>query len=123
MKKVFATLFALIVVAALPAAAPAKRPDTHVQLLAINDLHGHLAPNTPGSIQVGCCNPVRNDAGVQTGWTQKTVPAGGIAYLATHIKSMRRTSPLVHGWGRRHDRREPARDERARADHVAGARP
>ena len=93
MKKVFATLFALIVVAALPAAAPAKRPDTHVQLLAINDLHGHLAPNTPGSIQVGCCNPVRNDAGVQTGWTQKTVPAGGIAYLATHIKSMRRRHP------------------------------
>jgi 5'-nucleotidase len=93
MKKVFATLFALIVVAALPAAAAAKRPDTHVQLLAINDLHGHLAPNTPGSIQVGCCNPVRNDAGVQTGWTQKTVPAGGIAYLATHIKSMRTRHP------------------------------
>ena len=121
MKKVFATLFALIVVAALPAAAPAKRPDTHVQLLAINDLHGHLAPNTPGSIQVGCCNPVRNDARAQTGWTQKTVPAGGIAYLATHIKSMRRRHPHSFTVGRRrHDRREPARHERARADHVAG---
>jgi len=89
MKKVFATLFALVAVLALPAAAPAKPPDTHVQLLAINDLHGHLAPNTPGSIQVGCCNPVRNSSGVQTGWTQKTVPAGGIAYLASHIKSLR----------------------------------
>jgi 5'-nucleotidase len=30
---------------------------------------------------------------VQTGWTQKTVPAGGIAYLATHIKALRATNP------------------------------
>jgi 5'-nucleotidase len=93
MKKVFATLFALVAVLALPAAAPAKQADTHVQLLAINDLHGHLAANTPGTVQVGCCNPVRNSSGVQTGWTQKTVPAGGIAYLGTHIKSLREGHP------------------------------
>jgi 5'-nucleotidase len=78
---------------ALPAVATAKNSDTHVQLLAINDLHGHLAPNTPGTIQVGCCNPVVNSSGVQTGWTQKTVPAGGIAYLATRIKSLRAGNP------------------------------
>ena len=75
-----------------PAAASAQHGDTHVQLLAINDLHGHLAPNTPGTIQVGCCNPVITN-GVQTGWTQKTVPAGGIAYLATHMKALRSTNP------------------------------
>lgn len=65
--------------AALPAVGSAKPrdKDTHVQLLAINDLHGHLQPNTPGTIQVGCCNPVIT-GGVQTGWTQKTVPAAGI---------------------------------------------
>ncbi|HKG67151.1 MAG TPA: bifunctional metallophosphatase/5'-nucleotidase [Solirubrobacteraceae bacterium] len=74
---------------AVPAAhAKPKAKDRHVQLLAINDLHGHLQPNTPGTIQVGCCNPV-NTNGVQTGWTQKTVPAGGISYLATHIKKLR----------------------------------
>jgi 5'-nucleotidase len=93
MRKVVATLFALVAVLALPAAAPAKRADTHVQLLAINDLHGHLAPNTPGNIQVGCCNPVLDKNGVQTGWTQKVVPAGGIAYLASHIKALRATNP------------------------------
>src|SRR4051794_21064656 len=92
------TLHLLLCLAAtllvLPAAATAKQSDTHVQLLAINDLHGHLAPNTPGTIQVGCCDPVRNSTtGVQTGWTQKTVPAGGIAYLATHIKSLRASNP------------------------------
>jgi 5'-nucleotidase len=75
----------------LPGAAVAKRPDTRVQLLAINDLHGHLAPNTPGTIQVGCCNPVFS-GGVQTGWTQRTVPTGGVAYLATHIKALRATN-------------------------------
>jgi 5'-nucleotidase len=77
---------------AVASAAPSTQRDTHVQLLAINDLHGHLAPNTPGTIQVGCCNPVIS-GGVQTGWTQKTVPAGGVAYLATHIKALRATNP------------------------------
>ena len=77
----------------MAAAKPPQGDDTHVQLLAINDLHGHLAPNTPGTIQIGCCNPVFNSSGVQTGWTQKTVPAGGIAYLATHIKTLRATNP------------------------------
>jgi 5'-nucleotidase len=82
----------------LPAAASARerhhgqghksKKDVSLQLLAINDLHGHLAPTTPGSIQTGCCNPVITN-GVQTGWTQMTVPAGGIAYLATHIKALR----------------------------------
>src|SRR3954470_13780407 len=79
---------------ALPTAAVADPShELHVQLLAINDLHGHLAPNTPGTIQVGCCNPVLNSSGVQTGWTQKAVPAGGIAYLATHMKTLRATNP------------------------------
>ena len=74
---------------------------TNVQLLAINDLHGHLQPTTPGTIQVGCCNAVRDSAGVQTGWAPKTVPAGGIAYLATWIKQLRtqNTNTLTVGAG------------------------
>ena len=82
-----------LALAALAIAVPAaqakdKAKEQHVQLLAINDLHGHLKPDSPGSIQVGCCNKVLTN-GVQTGWTQKTVPAGGISYLATHIKNLR----------------------------------
>src|ERR687885_2873574 len=93
MKRRLAAALVCIAALALPGAAAAKPShEVHVQLLAINDLHGHLAPNTPGTIQVGCCNPVLN-GGVQTGWTQKTVPAGGIAYLATHIKTLRQTNP------------------------------
>src|SRR5215212_4863797 len=91
MKKYLAVAIGIAALASpsLASAAPqAKDKDTHVQLLAINDFHGHLQPDTPGSIQVGCCNPV-NTNGIQTGWTQKTVPAGGISYLATHIKKLR----------------------------------
>jgi 5'-nucleotidase len=61
-----------------------SKRDVKVQLLAINDLHGHLAPDTPGTIQTGCC--VKN---AQGNWTQMTTPAGGIAYLATHMKALR----------------------------------
>jgi len=93
MKTLLAIALALLAAFALPGAATAARAqETHVQLLAINDLHGHLAPNTPGNIQIGCCNPVLS-SGVQTGWTQKTVPAGGIEFLATHIKNLRATNP------------------------------
>ena len=79
MKRNLVAALVLVAALALPAGAAAQAShETHVQLLAINDLHGHLQPNTPGTIQVGCCNPVRNSSGVQTGWTQKTVPAGSL---------------------------------------------
>ena len=87
---VLAALGLMLVLGAPQALAATKENSkfTSVQLLAINDLHGHLQTNTPGTIQVGCCNPVLTN-GVQTGWAPKTVPAGGIEYLATHIKAMR----------------------------------
>ena len=82
-----------LALAALAIAVPAvqakpKVKEQHVQLLAINDLHGHLQPTTPGTIQTGCCNPVLTN-GVQTGWAPKTQLAGGISFLATHVKQLR----------------------------------
>jgi 5'-nucleotidase len=62
-----------------------KDNDTHVQLLAFNDFHGHLEPSTPGSIQTGCC--VANST--NTAWTPMTVPAGGVEYFASYIKGLR----------------------------------
>ena len=61
--------FVLLLVLGAPqsfAASGANPKYTSVQLLAINDLHGHLQPSTPGTVQVGCCNPVNNSSGVQT---------------------------------------------------------
>src|SRR5215217_233375 len=56
-------------------AAPAKSQPTHtqIQLLALNDFHGNLAPN-----------PATSSSGNVNG-----TPAGGAEYLATHLRLAR----------------------------------
>jgi 5'-nucleotidase len=98
MRRTIAVLAALglMLVLAAPQALAASGPkdkepksnDTHVQLLAFNDFHGHLEPNTPGTIQTGCCIPNSTN----TAWTPMTVPAGGVEYFSTYIKSLRETN-------------------------------
>lgn len=69
----FIPLLVLLTVALVVAIAPVMAANTvDVQILAINDFHGNLEP---GSL---------NFSGT---------PAGGIAYLATHIKNHRATNP------------------------------
>jgi 5'-nucleotidase len=70
-------LLALALLLALPAAAFADK-DVKVQLLGINDFHGHLEANTPGTIAADPSSP--------------RVPAGGAEYLATHLRQKERTS-------------------------------
>ncbi len=83
-----ATAFALSASPAVAAKQRVPRPwqDVAVQLLAINDFHGHLQPNTPGTIRVS---------------PTSVVPAGGVEYLATHIKALRtaNTNTLTVGAG------------------------
>jgi 5'-nucleotidase len=76
-----------MVVAALVAATPAyaqkkkreRPPDkVEVQLLGINDFHGHLEADTPGTITRRLYP------------TEVRVPAGGAEYLATHIRRLER---------------------------------
>ena len=77
---------ALALSAALLALAPvaaAKPGDVNVQLLALNDFHGHIGPETPGTIK-----PF--DTGART---DPAVQAGGAAYLATHIRALERSNP------------------------------
>jgi 5'-nucleotidase len=85
MHRIAAILAALaaVLIAAAPAAAqerdkPRKKkpppPPVRVQLLGINDFHGHLESTTPGTIMR------RED---------ERFPAGGAEYLATHIRSLR----------------------------------
>jgi 5'-nucleotidase len=83
-------LLAAVLVVALAAAGPAdaqkrkrKRPEGNVkvQLLAINDFHGHLESTTPGKVGRGTLR--RRDR----------VPAGGAEYLATHIRLLSRRKP------------------------------
>ena len=65
-----------LLIAAGPPCASAQQPHpVSVQILAINDLHGNLEP------------PVGSD-GVING-----IPAGGIEYLATHLRNAERDNP------------------------------
>jgi 5'-nucleotidase len=65
----------------------AKDNDTRLQILAINDFHGHVEPNTPGTIQIGQSKNPTTGAIVN-----QVVPAGGAEYLATHVKALRATN-------------------------------
>ena len=83
----FRLLF-FVLLASLIAAAPAdaqkkrKKPPKPltVQLLAINDFHGYLKANPPGRVS-------------RSGDPEATVPAGGIEYLATQIRNLKRRNP------------------------------
>jgi 5'-nucleotidase len=79
--RLFMVVVAALLVAAAPAEAQKKRkkppkPLT-VQLLAINDFHGYLKASPPGRVS-------------RTGDPDATVPAGGIEYLATQIRKLKR---------------------------------
>ena len=71
---------ATVLIAAAPAAAQKREKPrkplkpVKVQLLGINDFHGHLESTTPGTIMR------RKD---------ERFPAGGAEYLATHIRTLR----------------------------------
>jgi 5'-nucleotidase len=69
-----AALLALALLPAVAAAAP-RSADVEVQLIGLNDFHGHLEANTPGTIAPAPGQP--------------RVPAGGAEYLATHIRQKR----------------------------------
>jgi len=68
---------ALILLSALPLTPVSAKPAgaVKVQILAINDFHGHLKPPTGSSGEISA------------------VPAGGAEYLATHINTLRKANP------------------------------
>jgi 5'-nucleotidase len=67
-------LIALVALLLLPAAAAAKPREVEVQLIGLNDFHGHLESTTPGTIAPSPSEP--------------RVPAGGAEYLATHVRNL-----------------------------------
>jgi 5'-nucleotidase len=81
-----ATLLVAVLLLMGSTSAIAARPanDTFVQLLAINDFHGNIAPpsGSGGRIQVG----------VTSTGSAINVDAGGVQYLATHIKQLAETN-------------------------------
>ncbi|MET7478555.1 bifunctional metallophosphatase/5'-nucleotidase [Streptomyces sp. NPDC005648] len=77
--------------AALPADAHENKGGGHlpsryqdVQLLSFNDLHGNLEPPSGSSGRV---------TELQADGTTKTIDAGGVEYLATHLREARKNNP------------------------------
>ncbi|MER5395880.1 bifunctional metallophosphatase/5'-nucleotidase [Streptomyces sp. NPDC002599] len=95
--RLLAAAAGLATVGALAAAIPASAhqdkptPSHHhgnsryqdVQLLSFNDLHGNLEPPTGSSGRV---------TELQADGTTKTVDAGGVEYLATHLRDARKSN-------------------------------
>jgi 5'-nucleotidase len=70
-------LWSLVLMLILVPHVVAQGQEVTVQLLAFNDLHGHLEPaNLTFTLPDG-----------------QRIPAGGVEYLATHIKQLRRKNP------------------------------
>jgi 5'-nucleotidase len=73
--------FAAFLLVAAPAGAqrkkPPRKPPVKVQILGINDFHGHLEATTPGLV-------ARSEDPLDR------VPAGGAEFLATHIRTLAR---------------------------------
>ena len=65
----------IVAVAAMAQQAQIVEPTVEVQLLAINDFHGGLEPTSGGTGRIGATN------------------AGGIEYLATHLRASEGDQP------------------------------
>jgi 5'-nucleotidase len=74
MRTIRPLVIALISLLLVPAVATAKPQDVEVQLIGLNDFHGHLESTTPGTIAPDPSSP--------------RVPAGGAEYLATHVRNL-----------------------------------
>ncbi|MET8983290.1 bifunctional metallophosphatase/5'-nucleotidase [Streptomyces sp. NPDC004539] len=95
--RILAVAAGLATVGALAAALPADAHDNKhhhgkpqpsryqdVQLLSFNDLHGNLEPPSGSSGRV---------TELQADGTTKTIDAGGVEYLATHLRNARKSNP------------------------------
>ena len=77
---------------------PAASPFVHVQILAINDFHGHLQPPTGsnGVVLAAPADPLASSRDARpTEAGVSLVPAGGAAYLMAHISRLRAENPAT----------------------------
>ncbi|TYB50924.1 bifunctional metallophosphatase/5'-nucleotidase [Nonomuraea sp. PA05] len=85
-RRVVAAVAAVTAVLLPSAVARAAEPPVPIQLLAINDFHGNLEPPAGGTGMVTTQG---------AGGKPVEVPAGGAAYLATHLKRARKQHSLT----------------------------
>ena len=87
----------LLVTMAVPSviAKPPPRTTT-IQILGLNDFHGQLEVVNPIASSGGRIGSLQGTAPNQTctpGGTPNCIPAGGVEYLATHVRNLRAENP------------------------------
>jgi 5'-nucleotidase len=66
---------------------------TDIQILSLNDFHGQLQTVNPVSSSGGRIGALQGTSPNQTCLPPTCVPAGGVEYLATHVRSLRAENP------------------------------
>ena len=85
-------------IAAVAATPPGGPPLVHVQILAIDDFHGHVQPpaGSNGMVLAALGDPLASSAEARaTDAGFALVPAGGAAYLAAHVARLRAENPAT----------------------------
>ena len=85
-----ATAVILTISAAIPAfSAEAKKDPVSIQILGLNDFHGQLEPLVATATSGGRIGAVSSGVCAPPG----CYPAGGVEYLATHVRNLRAENP------------------------------
>ncbi|MGH2541123.1 MAG: bifunctional metallophosphatase/5'-nucleotidase, partial [Actinomycetota bacterium] len=71
--------------------AKSKAKTTEIQILGLNDFHGNLEPPSGSSGRIGEPTEVAED--VFECLAPTCFPAGGVGYLATHVRELREENP------------------------------
>jgi 5'-nucleotidase len=90
------TSLTLVLAMTAPAViAKASKPQD-IQILALNDFHGQLEVVNPIASSGGRIGSLQGPRGSETcipGGTPNCIPAGGVEYLATHVRQLRAENP------------------------------
>ncbi|HET9416413.1 MAG TPA: bifunctional metallophosphatase/5'-nucleotidase [Candidatus Limnocylindria bacterium] len=96
-RRAFALLTALVLLLAMAAPSVAVGPNSKkpvdVQILGLNDFHGQLEPVVATSSSGGRIGAVQGSGSSATCNPPTCIPAGGVEYLATHVRALRATNP------------------------------
>jgi 5'-nucleotidase len=97
-RRLFAILTAITLLLTMTTAtviAKASKPQD-IQILALNDFHGQLEVVNPIASSGGRIGSLQGPRGSETcipGGTPNCIPAGGVEYLATHVRQLRSENP------------------------------
>lgn len=90
------TTMLLALAAPAVAVGPKSQSPVNVQILGLNDFHGQLEVVNPIASSGGRIGSLQGPRGSETcipGGTPNCIPAGGVEYLATHVRNLRATNP------------------------------